>query len=64
MYDGRGAFTGFKKTFYKDIFSGFDHILEIVSMYSNKNNTNEPVLHMKTSSTEKSLTLGNVLESV
>ena len=58
------AFTGFKKTFNKDIFSGFDHILEIVSMYSNKNNTNEPVLHMKTSSTEKSLTLGNVLESV
>jgi hypothetical protein len=58
------AFTGFKKTFNKTIFSGFDHILEIVSMYSNKNNKNEPVLHMKTSSTGKSLMLGNIFESV
>jgi hypothetical protein len=58
------AFTGFKKTFNKNIFSGFDHILEIVNGYGNKNNKNEPVLHMKTTSTEKSLMLDNVLESV
>jgi hypothetical protein len=58
------AFTGFKKTFNKNIFSGFSYTLEIVSDYSNKNNKNEPVLHMKTTSTEKSLMLDNVLESV
>ena len=58
------AFTGFKKTFNKSIFSGFNHILEIVSGYSNKNNKNEPVLHMKTASAEKLLRLDNVLESV
>ena len=58
------AFTGFKKTFNKNIFSDFDHMLEIVSIYSNKNKKNEPVLHMKTASTEKSLILDDVLESV
>ena len=57
------AFTGFKKAFNKNIFSGFNHTLEIVSDYSNKNNKNEPVLYMKTTSTERSLTLDNVLES-
>ena len=39
-------------------------MLEIVSIYSNKNKKNEPVLHMKTASTEKSLILDDVLESV
>jgi len=56
--------TDFKKTFSKNIFSGFDHVLEIVSTYSNKNKKNEPVLHMKTTYTEKSLTLDSILESV
>jgi hypothetical protein len=58
------VFTDFKKTFNKNIFSGFDHMLEIVSIYSNKNKKNEPVLQMKTASTEKSLILDDVLESV
>ena len=58
------AFTGFKKTFNKNIFSGFNHTLEIVSGHNNKNNKKEPVLYMKTTSTQKSLMLDNVLESV
>ena len=58
------AFTGFKKAFNENIFSGFNHTLEIVNGHSNKNNKNESVLYMKTTSAEKSLMLDNVLESV
>ncbi|MDQ6723341.1 MAG: hypothetical protein M3Z01_03640 [Thermoproteota archaeon] len=58
------AFTDFKKTFNKNIFSHFNQILEINSIYNNKSNKNESILHMKTMSTEKSLMLDSILEIV
>ena len=58
------AFTDFKKIFNKNIFSHFNQILEIDSIYNNKSNKNESILHMKTTSTEKSLMLDSILEIV
>ncbi|MBA3749328.1 MAG: hypothetical protein H0X03_00235 [Nitrosopumilus sp.] len=58
------VFTDFKKTFNKNIFSHFNQILEIVNTYNNKNNKKESIIHMKTTSTEKSLMLDSILKIV
>ena len=58
------AFTDFKKIFNKNIFSHFNQILEIVSIYNNHSNKNESILRMKTTSNEKSLMFDSILENV
>jgi hypothetical protein len=57
------AFTDFRKIFNKNIFSHFNQILEIVSsIYNNKNNKNQSILHMRRISDEKSLMLNSTIE--
>jgi hypothetical protein len=58
------AFTDFNKTFNKSIFSHFNQILEIDSIYSNKSNKNESILHIKTTFTEKSLMFDIISELI
>jgi hypothetical protein len=58
------AFTDFNKTINKNIFSHFNQILEIDSIYSNKSNKNELILHIKTTFTEKSLMLDSISEII
>jgi hypothetical protein len=58
------AFTDLRKTFNKNIFSHFNQILEIDNIYNNKNNKKELVIHMKTTSAEKSVMLDSILKIV
>ncbi len=58
------AFTDFKKAFDKNIFSHFNQILEIDSIYNNKSNKNESILHIKTTFTEKSLIFDSISETI
>ncbi len=58
------AFTDCRNTFNKNIFSHFNQILEIDSIYNNKSNKNESILRIKTTTTEKSLMLDSISEIV
>jgi hypothetical protein len=58
------AFTDFKKAFNKNIFSHFNQILEIDSIYNNKSNKNESILHIKTTFTKKSLVFDSISEII
>lgn len=58
------AFTDFNKAFNKNIFSHFNQILEIDSIYNNKSNKNESILHIKTTFTEKSLMFDSISEII